>query len=285
MQSPSVFENCTLTSLSRAIVLVGGLTSHPSPGYTIRGNTFANISTWGVLMGPACNVSIVGNQFTNVSIGVDTDGAAYQGTDYNHDITVVSNSFNQVYYALNIGSVGADRVEKLTFSSNLATNCHRFACGYGWNSNVVFQSNTSYFPGNLGNVLGSSLSGQWFFDDPSNQFPLYGDFGYRGITNIVSYACGMRHTIYNSNGGQTPDILYGIDDRTPEQIPPGAQLSLTNLNAVPVNIMLSLRNPSAGMVVLQPNSLLQLYFTNNSFYVLTALLPPNELRVGFPQEN
>ncbi len=279
MQSPSEFENSTLTSLRQAVVLVGGLTNHLSPGYTIRGNLFSNISASGVLMGPACNVRIIGNQFTNVNFGINTDGYAYQGTDYNHDITVSSNSFNQVYYVVNIGGGGVDRLENMKVTSNQATNCHQFACGYGWSTNVLFQGNYSFYSGCLGNMLGVSLTGQWFFDDPSNQLPLWNDYGYQGITNIISYACGMRHALLNSNGVRTTDILYGIDDRSPAQIPPGAQLSLTNLNLVPVNIMLSLRNPGAGTVVLQPNSMLRLDFINNSF-VAATLLPPNDLRVS-----
>jgi len=277
MQAPSVFENSKLVDLGNAIVLVGGLTNHTSPGYAIQGNQFINVGR-GVLMGPACNVSIVGNQFTNATWGICTDGSAYQGNDYNHDITVASNLFNQVYYAFSIGSAGVDRVENMFFSSNVATNCHCFATGYGWSTNIFLSGNVSSNPGN---VDGSPLIGQWFLDDPSNQFPIHNDYGYMGITNIISYACGRSHAIYNINGSGITNILYGIDDRTPEQIPAGAQLSLTNINQVPVNIMLSLRSSAAGMVILQPNSLLQLTFKNSGFFLVVPA-PPSNLQVNAP---
>jgi len=277
MQSSSVFKNSTLTGLRQAIVLVGGLTNHPSPGYTIQNNVISNISASGVLMGPACNVRIIGNQFTNVTFGINTDGYAYQGTDYNHDIAVLSNSFNQVYYVINIGGGGVDRLENMTVTSNQATNCHQFACGYGWSTNVMLQSNASVNSYcNLGDIGTGSFTGQWFLDDSSDQLPLYMDAGYPGTTNLISYANGMKHSLANTAEGT--NILFCIDDRTPAQIPPGARLSLTNLNRVPVNIMLSLRNPGAGTVVLQANSWLRLIFINNSF--MAAPLPPSNLRTG-----
>ena len=214
-------------------------------------------------------MSIAGNQFSGLTFGITTDGAAYQGTDYNHDITVVSNTFTQTYFPISIGGSGPDRLENMTVSSNQATNCHNFATGWGWNTNVVLRGNTSDAP-----VNGLLLTGQWFFDDPSENFTPWGDFGTPGITNIISYCCGTKHYVWSQNSA-----LYALDDRYPQQLPPGAVLIITNGSSVALPLMLSLNNPGAGMLTLNPLSTMRFQAQSNGFVLLTDPTPPRNLRV------
>jgi len=239
MQRPSLFVNNTITDVTSACSLVGGLTNHLSPGYTIQSNIFSRAGKYGVLLGPACNVTITGNRFIGVAHGIGTDGAAYQGTDYNHDITVASNSFEGTYMPISIGGDGRDRLVNMTVKGNTASGCYHFGFGYGWCSNVVFLANTSASTSGQPSLDSAQLTGQWFLDDVCNHFQGGGASDNVGQTNIVSYAYGIHETLWTA----TTNSAFLLDDQYPLRIPPGARLEVTHLGRFPVLLYSSSTSP------------------------------------------
>ena len=211
MLGNSVFENSLLTNVGSGIVIVGALTNHVSPSYTFR-NNLVSFSRFGVLFSPARNLNVIGNQFFGGTIGVGTDGAAYQGTDYNSDILVQNNTFTGVGICINVGGAGQDRIVNMTCWNNTASGCGSFANGYGWSSNVVFAGNRSA-ASSAGNGLLSSaqLTGQWFFDNLSDDLPTNSVTTIGPITNTVTYALGARQQLWSS--GPVPFTCWMIPIR------------------------------------------------------------------------
>ena len=219
MKTNSYFENSVITNTRMGIVLVGALSNSPPPLYSIISNT---ISGWDydILLGPARNVQITGNTFFGGVAGITTDSYAYQGTDINRDILVENNQFYGTYYPLGIYGGGQDRIVNMTWLTNTAWGCANFASGYGWSSNIVFIGNQSLQPqpgSHLGQLDSTSLGGQWFIEDKSDNFPanaVYTLKDYNQLTNIVSYASGMRQRVVGNSQG----VLL-LDNSQPLRIP------------------------------------------------------------------
>jgi hypothetical protein len=273
MQLPSLFANSTIANVREGIVLVGGLTNHLSPGYTIQSNTFSAVGATGVLMGPACNVAIVGNRFIGGYHAVGTDGAAYQGTDYNHDITVASNSFESILQPINIGGSGVDRLVNMNVIGNTASNCLNFATGYAWCSNVVFSGNRSLSTGGQAAFNGPALTGQWFLDDGSNVFPAYGASDDVGRTNTLTYAYGMHENAWTDK----TNSVFVLDDHSPLQIPPGASLVVTNLGKYPVLLYFSSTSQSSPSQFLMNGHSIGFLWQGDHW--ASILNPPGDLRL------
>ena len=160
LNGPCVFENSVITNVYNAIVFNGALTNHVEPPYTVRGNSISSTKL-GVLFSPVRNLTITGNQFFGCMLAVGTDDYAYQGTDYNQDIVVSSNTFTLVGDVINIASSGQDRVANLSVLGNTAWGCGRFGDGYGWCTNALFQGNQSLpLNGQQGLLRGDQLWGQ-----------------------------------------------------------------------------------------------------------------------------
>jgi Pectate lyase superfamily protein/Periplasmic copper-binding protein (NosD) len=274
MSAPSVFENSVITNTRIGIVLVGALSNSPSPGYTILGNSIAS-SQYGVMLGPARNLTVAGNTFWGGYGGVATDGAGYQGTDFNQDVIVENNQFFGTWSPILVGGAGADRIENLTVSNNLASACSFFGNGWGWMTNVICNGNHEI---NVTNApLNSTrIGGQYFFDDPSNDFPPHMDYGQAGASNIITYALGRRHQLWTDK----TNAVFVLDDTQPWQIPPGAQLDITNASAFPVAIYSS--TALSGTPALLPNGApATCHWTNGAwqFGPTAGLMPPANLHV------
>jgi hypothetical protein len=276
MRKSSAFQNSTIASTGgNGIVLVGGIAGTPSPGYLIQSNTFLNIPKAAVMLGPAGNVHITGNQFLHNTFGLATDGAAYQGSDFNHDITLSLNTFSNTYYAVQIGGGYNDRVVGLTVQSNsFSAGSYTFANGYGWSSNVVFLANNA-----PQSFLGSaSLMGQWFTDDSSNNFGTNSVTDTVGRTNIVSYATGTLQALWT----QKTNAVFFLDDSQPTRIPPGARIHLTYTGQPAVPLLLGAPGASSPKsLTLTNTSFLQFYWTNGVWRldsVSSLPTPPNNLR-------
>ncbi len=271
MQGSSVIENSTITGVTNAIVLVGALTNHVQPSYTIRGNTIAP-SKFGVLFSPAQNLVVAGNQFIGGQIGLGSDDYAYQGTAINSNILVANNTFTGTGYCLNIASSGPDRVVNMAWQSNTAVGCPRFANGYGWSSNVTFTGNRSRpLNGQQGLLWGSSLVGQYFIDDESNEFPtniIYANPN--ALTNTVSYSLGMRHRVQASSS----NCVTILDTGNPPQIPPGAVLDITYTGPYAGQLFLSSQTPAGNPLVLTPGEFVKCLWTNGQWAVLQPAPPP-----------
>ena len=272
LNGPCVFENSVITNVYNAIVIVGALTNHVQPSYTIRSNSIAS-SKFGILFSPARNLAIVGNQFFGCLLAVGSDDYAYQGSDYNQDILVESNTFTRVGDVINIASSGRDRVANLTVRSNTAWGCGRFGDGYGWCTNALFQGNRSLpLDGRQGLLRGDALWGQYFIDDGSNDFPpntVYTDTGC--FTNTVSYSCGVLQELNTA----TPNTAFRLEDTHPERIPKGATLRLGFVGKVcPARLIMSTRNPASVSLVMNPGDTFACIWTNSSWKLISPSLPP-----------
>ena len=266
MQTNSVFENNVITNTRIAIVLVGALTNHPSPGYSIISNTIS-AANYDICLGPARNVTISGNTFMGGLAGVATDGYAYQGTDCNQNILVLNNQFINTANMFVNGGGGQDLTLNMTWKNNTAVGCSTFAAGYGWGSNIVFMANSG--PGLLN---GWQLAGQWFIDD-ANTFPPRSDFAY-ALTNTVSYMYGSHHQLYANNA----QAVFLLDNSQPGRIPPGAQLILANASQYPVSIYPASTNRLGSPLVLPPSDSSVSYSWSNAVWTPTTSSPWN-LRV------
>jgi hypothetical protein len=276
MLGPSVFENSTITGVRGGIVLEGALTNHEMPSYTIRSNSISP-SKFGVMLAPARNVIVAGNQFLGGALGVATDSSAYQGSGWNSNILVVGNSFVGTGIPFDNGGGGQDCTENVMVVSNSAWGSGVFAGGYGWGTNVQFLGNysqqTNYHPACL---WSTQLTGQYYIDDLSNDFPPEQTSDSLGQTNVITYAHGMRHQV-SAGSSQSRFVL---DDTSPAQIPPGAQLQVQNTGQVPANLQFSSTNPASGTTILTNGQTAVCIWTNGSWFFLGIVpTPPRNLRV------
>ncbi len=282
MQTNSYFENCVITNTRIAIVLVGALSNYPPPFYSIISNTIS-ASKYDICLGPSRNVQITGNTFQGGGIGVATDGYAYQGTDFNGNITVENNQFNDTAYPVGICGAGVDRMVNMTVKSNTAWGCSSFATGYGWSSNVWFSQNSSLLPSpnQSGCLDSSSLVGQWFIDDGSNDFLPRSDNTYPGgLTNTVSYAYGVHHQL----GVGDSQSVYLLDTSLPQSIPPGAELMITNASVYPVTLYYTSSTPFGNGLAMVAGASIACEWTNNAWQLVQSPLisPPSGLRISSP---
>jgi len=279
MQGASTFENSTMTNLVNAIVLVGALTNHVEPSYTIRSNIFG-ASGKSILFSPVRNLTVVGNQFYGSIIGLGSDDYAYQGTDYNSDILVESNTFTGTGYCLNIGSSGRDRVANMTWLTNTAVGCPRFGNGYGWSTNIVFLGNASLpLNGQQGLLFGSSLTGQYFIDDASNQFPTnYAGVYGSTLTNTVTYALGMRWGLWaeSSNG------VFLLDTTCPNCIPTNALLTMSYGSQMPATLYPASQAPFGSPFVLNYGDRIACRWTGGQWVIRPQLAPPTNVHIVAP---
>jgi hypothetical protein len=271
----SSFENSIVTNTQGGLVLTGALTNRVMPSYTISGNAVSS-SDFSVLMGPSRSVSITSNRFFSATSGIMTSGIAYQGTDYNRDIDIENNTFTNVYQPFINGGVGSDRMENVTVRNNVASGCGTFAYGNGWGTNVVFTGNVVVGGGS--GLNSTTLTGQWYIDDGSNQFPPQFLPGVLGLeTNLVSYARGMRFQTWVN----VTNAVYAIDDAHPQQIPPGASLSIAHQGMYPVPVFLSSTLFRSGpSAILTGGQALTFTWSNGAWHLLqNSLLPPSGLLV------
>jgi len=284
MTGASTFENSTITNAVNAIVIVGALTNHVAPPYTISRNTLSS-SKYGILFSPVRNLTVIGNQFCNTPIGMGSDSYAYQGTDCNSNILVEGNTFIGNACCLNIGSAGADLVENMTWLTNTAVGCARFASGYGWSTNVIFLGNTS-LPrnGQQGGLFGQQLSGQYFIDDASNAFPTNScgiDSGTPGFTNTASYIVGMRQALYQN---QVTNGVFFLDTSHPAQIPDGATMELSYSGQNPAALYLANQAPLGNPLTLYSSNVVTVQWSKGqwNFVKSSELIPPGGLHVLGP---
>lgn len=225
---PSVFENNVITSSVNGLVIVGALTNHVEPSYTVSGNSISS-SSYVMLMAPARNLLITNNLFFNA--GISTSGAGNQGTDKNADWLVINNVFtnNTVGYVFANASYTTDATENIVFSGNKTYGAVQFATGFGRNESSRFSLN-QMLSGSIVNALDSRMiTGVWFYDDGSNEFPPFANLDFTGVTNTISYNLGARQNTVVT----TTNSVWLLGDSTPSMIPPGAVLILTHTGNKP----------------------------------------------------
>jgi Right handed beta helix region len=247
MESPSVFQNSTVSDVRGDLVIVGALTNHPAPSYSILNNTLQSKGGFGVLLGPAENVVIRGNRFSDQSFAVGT-GAGYQGTACNRNLFITSNACAGVNSLLLVQGVGPDRMEDVHVTGNTMSGGGILGYGWGWSTNVVFSGNVA--AGGRGGFDGTRLTGQWFTDDLSNRHSSQLDVNWNAPLAMVSYATGAKHKLLAAR----PDSLFRLDDSHPEKIPRNAVLSLKCQGSRPAKVFLSSARDNAQCLTLQPGT-------------------------------
>lgn len=276
MLGQSVFENSTVSRVRNAIILVGALANRVMPPYVIRGNVFS-MTNYGVLLGPARNITISSNVFSGGNIAVATDGYAYQGSGCNSNVLVSGNLFTNVGAAIVVGAGGIDSLINTTVTGNTAMNCGRFSSGSGASTNVVFSGNTTGGNTKVGYLYSGDLTGQWFID-ATNQFPNYPVYDGAPKTNIITYANGMYQQA--QSGGLHP--VYYVDDTHPSQMPAGARLAIQNVSAAPVKLVLSNSKPGASSLIIPPTFIANCAWQSAAWKLIAVdspVPPPINLRV------
>ena len=277
------FQNSVITNMAGALMAINGSQiGSPNPTYNIIGNSFfLRNGQNGVQTTPAENLNILENQFIGPGIAIPLGIAGYQGTAPNSNIVIAANMFSNVNLAIALEGNGANAVYNVLISNNIASypGGAGFAYGYGWGTNVLFVGNTTT---GLSYGLNSTLlSGQFFIDDASNQFPPNAINDTVGQTNLISYMYGMRQQI----AGARNNSIFALDDTHPLQIPPGARLQITNTTQLSEPLYLS-ASLSGQPVIMAPSVLTVAQWANGAWQVasqtLTTLPAPSDLHVISP---
>jgi len=219
MDRPSVFENSSVSDVRADLVIVGALTNRPSPLYTIRSNNLQG-DQFGIFINPAKNVLIESNRFEGQGFCIG-NGAGAQGTDHCHDIIIRGNTATNtdVFFLVQCGY--ENRMENILITGNRVTGKGWLGGGWGYSTNVCFSNNIATNGAN--GFQGERLTGQWFYDDPSNRYPPKPVYNYTNVTNIISYANGRNQLATPTR----TNSAFMLDDSQPAKIPPGASLQIS----------------------------------------------------------
>lgn len=261
------------------IAIVGALAGRVQPSYTIASNIFyLQGGQNGIQTTPAQNLNIIGNEFFGPGIAIPLGVAGYQGSSINSNILISANSFVNVYTAIEVEGAGQNAVWNVSVISNSdnysGTGVAGFAYGYGWGTNVVFKGNVT--PGLSYGLNSSLLSGQYYVDDLSNQFPACQMGDDIGRTNTITYALGMRHSLYTT----VTNSVFVLDDTHPQQIPPGAQFLIRHKGKLPVQLFFS-STMTGNPMTFQPAYELMCQWTNGVWQSVSLSpipLPPGNFR-------
>jgi Right handed beta helix region len=264
MNQPSLFENSSVSDVRADLVIVGALTNHPSPLYTIRNNYLQASNGFGIFLNPAKNVLIESNRFEGQSFCIG-NGAGAQGTDYSHDIVIRGNTATNGGNLFLVQCGYSQRFENILVTGNIISGRGGLGCGWGYSTNVTFSNNIAT-NGALG-FGGSRLTGQWFLDDPSNHYPPTHIDNWQGITNIMTYANGVRQGAYPTKSNS----VFLIDDASPEKIPSGAMMTISNQGNHPTPLYLSSTHPAQSHDdILMPSNTITCTWTNGEWVLMGA---------------
>lgn len=257
------FQHNFVTDIrGNVMAICGARTNSVNPPYHIADNTFYLTGNFGILTTPAQNLYVTGNQFicTNTTAALGLGCAGYQGSAINSNIVVAGNHFIGSYYAIEVLGSGVNRTADMLVCSNTATGIHAFAGGYGWSTNVIIRDNRS----STGLAEGD-LKGQWFRDDPSNEFPPREISGRSG-TNVISYIAGARQEITASK----TNCIFALDDSQPERIPTGAvlQIMFEGKYAAPLYIS-SIRGKTAPVMLPATAGVIACVWTNKAWSLVS----------------
>ncbi len=275
------FKNNVVTNMSHALMAINGaLAGRIQPSYTIESNLFyLQGGQNGIQTTPAQNLNIIGNQFFGPGIPVPLGVAGYQGSSINSNILILANNFFNIYTSIEVEGAGQNSVWNVSVISNSASytgSGSGFAHGYGWGTNVLFKGNVA--TGLSYGLNSSTLSGQYYVDDLSNQFPINQVGDEMGRTNTITYALGMRHALYTS----VTNSVFVLDDAHPQQVPAGAQLVIGHKGKFPLRLFPSTRMTGTPLVF-QPGYEFVFQWTNGAWLSVSLSsipFPPANLRAG-----
>ena len=249
MDRPSVFENSSVSDVRADLVIVGALTNHASPLYTIRNNNLQG-DQFGIFLNPAKNVLIESNRFEGQGFCIG-NGAGAQGTDHCHDIIIRGNlaTNTDVFFLVQCGY--ENRMENILITGNCVAGKGWLGGGWGYSTNVFFSNNVATNGAN--GFQGERLTGQWFYDDPSNRYSPSPAYCYTSSISTITYANGGRQQTfpYLSNS------IFMVDDSKPDKIPVGAVIKIgcneKNPKKVPIYLSSTQTNRDPE-VLLNPGS-------------------------------
>jgi len=214
----NVFSNIYGTG---AIALTGAYTNVTHGGYTISSNSFSlTAPKHGIITAGAKYINILSNYFNGGGIAIGTAGQ--QGNDYNREYLIAGNRFTNSQFGISFSGSGNNRAVNILVTNNYATPSINFALasqGAGsWTTNAVFRGN--YGSKGLWSVY---AYGQYFLDDPSNDFPFYSVTD-SAATNLVGYGRGYRQALAPA----TTSAVFYLDDSVSSKIPNSAKIWITN---------------------------------------------------------
>jgi hypothetical protein len=220
MDRPSCFENSSVSDVRADLVIVGALTNHPAPLYTIRNNDLQSSNGFGVFLNPAKNILIESNRFSEQGFCIG-NGAGAQGSACSHDIVIRENTATNGGNLFLVQCGYNNRFENILITGNVVNGRGNLGCGWGYCTNVTFSNNIA--TNGASGIQGERLKGEWFYDDLSNQYPPHSVYNYTNSTNIITYANGAQQTATPTK----TNSLFQIDDSQPEKIPAGARMIIS----------------------------------------------------------
>jgi hypothetical protein len=237
MDRPSCFENSSVKDVRADLVIVGALTNHPAPLYTIRNNDLQASNGFGIFLNPAKNILIESNRFEGLGFCIG-NGAGYQGTDCCRDIVIRGNRATNGGNLFLVQCGYENRMQNVSITSNTISGRGNLGCGWGYSTNVTFSNNIA--TNGATSIDGRRLTGQWFRDDLSDQYSPHMVCNYGGITNLISYANGSRQSVLPTK----TNSVFLIDDSKPEKMPLGVSMVITHQGNHSAPIFLSSTHPS-----------------------------------------
>jgi len=265
MDRPSIFENSSVSDVRADLVIVGALTNHPAPLYTIRNNYLQASNGFGVFLNPAKNVLIESNRFEGQGFCIG-NGAGVQGTDYSHDIVIRDNSATNGGDLFLVQCGYNQRFENVLITGNIISGRGGLGCGWGYCTNVTYSNNIA--TNGAGGFDGSRLTGQWFLDDLSDHYRPHQVCNYSGITNLISYGNGARQEVLPVK----TNSLFLIDDSHPEKIPLGSKLVITPQGSRSAPLYLSsVHTNLPPAVLIKPSNDITCTWTNGEWKMVTSV--------------
>ncbi len=276
------FQNNLVTNITgNGFAINGGKGNNPP--FIIRNNTFYLIGNGnnGIETVPADNVSIISNQFIcrDYANAIVLGASGYQGTYDNSNIVIAANTVVNPYTFVEIcgatNAISTQRVESVSVYGNVLTQPNHSVTllqTYGWTTNIHFWSNDcSTIPGSIA-VSSGNYGSIYSLMDTNNRYNTC-MYDYAGITNYISYGTGsMYAVIYAWN----PKSVYALQDSDALQIPPGAEMVISNATSNPAGTFPVYLNSalSRGPLNLTNGQSVAFQWTNGAWQLATAGFAP-----------
>lgn len=271
-----LFEEYDEQGQSHGSIESGILVSNVYSGWALAGSTiggnnplmvitnFSAFGTGGGILTAVWTNLLVINGIINFPASFEFSTAGGEGNSWNGGAVISGVNFQTSYYAINIGS------ESGPTANVMAQNClwtntganNQFALNSGYTTNIFFYSNSIVNgAGNNGAPFFDSIgsSGQWMYDDPSDNFPNQITAGTANVTNQITYAYGY----HQSPNPIVSGCSFSLDDSQPLKIPSGASMLVTNQGSSTSTLYSSATPSFAGAGVSMPTAYSQVWLWNN----------------------
>jgi hypothetical protein len=257
-----------------------------NPYFIMSDNTFyINLGCNGIQTCPGDNLIISNNLFicqpyvTAICIGV----SGYQGTWDNSNIVITANTIVNPVTCFNLSGSGPtdpNRSENIKIFNNLITHGSNTVpvslVTSWWTSNVNIYSNicteleyNNWVTASTGYAGGSPYA----FVDVNNEYFTPVNAG-GGTTNFISYGTGSKYNVLAAQRS----TLFALQTSDASQIPPGAQMMISNSAGVAIPIYLSSNFTSSAVTLTNGGSTI-FQWSKGAWQLAAAPLPPSDLHV------